>query len=47
MKIKLTIGQNIEKDYELPEQLGDLICQCWNAGSDGVPVDYKTVEEGA
>lgn len=46
MKVKLTLAQNITKEYMLPRELGALCADCWNAGHDGVDLDcVKNLDE--
>lgn len=42
MKVKLTLAQNITKEYMLPRELGALCADCWNAGHDGVDLESVT-----
>lgn len=46
MKVRITFGQDIVTEYELPEELGHLVADCWNAGHDGVAVDPVIALEG-
>ena len=46
MKVKLSMDENITKEYSLPRELGALCSDCWNAGHDGVGLDeVKLVDE--
>ena len=46
MKVKLSMDENITKEYSLPRELGALCSDCWNAGHDGVGLDeVKLIEQ--
>ena len=46
MKVKLSMDENITKEYSLPRELGALCSDCWNAGHDGVGLDeVKWIDE--